>query len=70
LAPKEGIALINGTQFMASLGAEALERAKNLCKTADVIASLTLEVLRFDLNFFLSLFLIFFFFLFFIYFFI
>ena len=46
LAPKEGLALINGTQFMTSLGAEAVVRAQRLCRTADIIGALTLEVLR------------------------
>ncbi|KAI6651990.1 Histidine ammonia-lyase-like protein [Oopsacas minuta] len=40
---KEGLCLINGTQFISSLGAEAVCRAKLLCQQADVIAALTLE---------------------------
>lgn len=40
---KEGLSLINGTQFISSLGAEAVNRAKLLCLQADVIAALTLE---------------------------
>uniref|UniRef100_A0A8B9KCT0 Histidine ammonia-lyase n=1 Tax=Astyanax mexicanus TaxID=7994 RepID=A0A8B9KCT0_ASTMX len=46
LKPKEGIALINGTQMMSALGAEAVERAEAVARQADVIAALTLEVLR------------------------
>ncbi|CAH1783270.1 unnamed protein product [Owenia fusiformis] len=46
LGPKEGLALINGTQLIASLGAEALERANAICRQADIIAALTLEVLK------------------------
>ncbi|XP_026876029.2 histidine ammonia-lyase-like isoform X7 [Electrophorus electricus] len=46
LKPKEGLALINGTQMMSSLGAEAVERAEAIARQADVIAALTLEVLR------------------------
>uniref|UniRef100_A0A8C6P0A6 Histidine ammonia-lyase n=1 Tax=Nothobranchius furzeri TaxID=105023 RepID=A0A8C6P0A6_NOTFU len=46
LKPKEGLALINGTQLITSLGAEAVERALSVAKQADVIAALTLEALR------------------------
>eukprot|EP01028_Stygiella_incarcerata_P003918 TRINITY_DN181_c0_g1_i8.p1 TRINITY_DN181_c0_g1~~TRINITY_DN181_c0_g1_i8.p1 ORF type:complete len:531 (+),score=144.93 TRINITY_DN181_c0_g1_i8:1446-3038(+) len=46
LQSKEGLALINGTQFMTSLGAEALYRAEQISRQADVIACLTHEVLR------------------------
>ncbi|XP_042214176.1 histidine ammonia-lyase-like [Homarus americanus] len=46
LNAKEGIALINGTQLITSLGAEALERAEIVAKQADVVAALTLEVLK------------------------
>ena len=38
--------MINGTQFMTSLGAEALVRAKNLIVAADIIGAFTLEVLK------------------------
>ena len=41
----EGIALINGTQFMISLGCLALHDALNLCKHADIAASMRLETL-------------------------
>jgi len=42
----KGIALINGTQFIAALGAEAVERANNIAFQADVVAALTLEALQ------------------------
>uniref|UniRef100_A0A4W4FG44 Histidine ammonia-lyase n=1 Tax=Electrophorus electricus TaxID=8005 RepID=A0A4W4FG44_ELEEL len=46
LKPKEGLALINGTQMITSLGAEAVERAESMAQQADIIAALTLEVLK------------------------
>ncbi|XP_042351667.1 histidine ammonia-lyase [Plectropomus leopardus] len=46
LQPKEGLALINGTQMITSLGAEAVERAQAIAQQADIIAALTLEVLK------------------------
>lgn len=46
LKPKEGLALINGTQMITALGAEAVERARYLALQADVIAALTCEVLK------------------------
>lgn len=46
LKPKEGLALINGTQMITALGAEAVERAKYLALQADIIAALTVEVLK------------------------
>ncbi|KAI9142985.1 hypothetical protein BKA69DRAFT_1063686 [Paraphysoderma sedebokerense] len=46
LGPKEGLAMINGTQFIASLGAEALARAQLLVKQIDVVGALTLEALQ------------------------
>eukprot|EP01087_Luapelamoeba_hula_P014648 TRINITY_DN4334_c0_g1_i3.p1 TRINITY_DN4334_c0_g1~~TRINITY_DN4334_c0_g1_i3.p1 ORF type:complete len:391 (-),score=35.97 TRINITY_DN4334_c0_g1_i3:661-1746(-) len=46
LAAKEGLALINGTQFMTALGAEALSRAISLIQVADGIAALSLEALK------------------------
>ncbi|KAJ8002636.1 hypothetical protein DPEC_G00160950 [Dallia pectoralis] len=46
LKPKEGLALINGTQMITSLGAEALERALAIARQADIIAAITLEVLK------------------------
>ncbi|XP_063068176.1 histidine ammonia-lyase-like [Engraulis encrasicolus] len=46
LKPKEGVGLINGTQMISSLGAEALERAQAIARQADIIATLTLEALK------------------------
>jgi len=46
LTSKEGLALINGTQVMTSVGAHAVYDAINLSKTADVIAALTTEALN------------------------
>jgi len=46
LAAKEGLCMINGTQMMTAVGVEALVRAINCVKTADVIAALTVESLR------------------------
>lgn len=46
LGPKEGLALINGTQMVSALGALAVYRAQNLAKQADVIAALSLDVLK------------------------
>jgi len=43
LEAKEGLALINGTQFMAALGCLALIEAESLTKHADIIAALSLE---------------------------
>lgn len=46
LTSKEGLALINGTQVMTSVGAHALYDAINLSKTADIAAALTMEALN------------------------
>lgn len=46
LRAKEGLALINGTQCMTSVAAHALFDARVLARSADIIASLTLESLR------------------------
>ena len=45
-AAKEGLSLINGTQFMAVLGSFALNEAKILVETADVLAGLSLEAIK------------------------
>src|SRR4029453_6257794 len=45
LQAKEGLALLNGTQFMAAVGGLAVNRALTLIETADVAGSLSLEVL-------------------------
>jgi len=46
LTSKEGLALINGTPVMTSIGALAVYDALNLMKTADIIGAMTLEALR------------------------
>jgi histidine ammonia-lyase len=46
LGAKEGLALLNGTQAMLSLGLLALLEAQALADSADVIGSLTLDALR------------------------
>ena len=43
LAPKEGIALINGTQAMAALAAKAIIKSQLLVKLADVAGALSIE---------------------------
>jgi histidine ammonia-lyase len=43
LEPKEGIALVNGTQGMLAVGALALERGRRLAKVADIAAAMTVE---------------------------
>ncbi|SEO01520.1 histidine ammonia-lyase [Paenibacillus sp. OV219] len=46
LQAKEGLALINGTQIMTSIGTLAYVKALRLARIADVIASMTLETLH------------------------
>ena len=46
LEAKEGLALINGTQLMASLGTLALRDAERLCTVADVAGAMSLEALK------------------------
>jgi histidine ammonia-lyase len=46
LGPKEGLALINGTQFMAALGSFALLEAEQLLRVANLAGGMTLEALR------------------------
>jgi histidine ammonia-lyase len=43
LAPKEGLALVNGTQAMTAVGAHALLRAERLAALADLAGAMTLE---------------------------
>ena len=43
LEAKEGLALINGTQFMTSVGGLALARAGRVVKAADIIGAMTTE---------------------------
>jgi histidine ammonia-lyase len=46
LEAKEGLALVNGTQVMQSLGLLALRQAEILANTADVAGALSLDALR------------------------
>jgi histidine ammonia-lyase len=46
LAAKEGLSLINGTQFMAAMGALGLVRARRLAQAADLACALSLEALQ------------------------
>ncbi len=43
--PKEGLALINGTQVMSAIGTLALLKAERLCTAGDVIGAMSLEAL-------------------------
>ncbi len=43
LGPKEGLALVNGTQAMTAVGALALARAERLALLADLAGAMTLE---------------------------
>lgn len=45
LGPKEGLALINGTQFILAFAVKAVQRLHNALEAADVIGALSLEVL-------------------------
>ncbi len=40
LQAKEGLALINGTQLITSIAAEAVVRAKRVARQADVVAAM------------------------------
>jgi histidine ammonia-lyase len=46
LRAKEGLSLVNGTQFMAAIGALGLVRAWRLVRAADIACALSLEALR------------------------
>jgi histidine ammonia-lyase len=46
LQAKEGLSLVNGTQFMAAFGALGLTRALRLIKTADIACAVSLEALQ------------------------
>lgn len=46
LQAKEGLALINGTQIMTSIGTLTFIQAERLARIADVIAAMTVECLR------------------------
>ncbi|MDF2382488.1 histidine ammonia-lyase [Nostoc ellipsosporum NOK] len=45
LGPKEGLALINGTQFILAFAVKAVQRMYNCLEAADVIGAMTLEAL-------------------------
>jgi len=46
LQAKEGLSLVNGTQFMAAFAALGAVRAERLAKTADIACALSLEALQ------------------------
>jgi histidine ammonia-lyase len=46
LQAKEGLSLVNGTQFMTAYGALGLVRARRLAKTADLACALSVEALQ------------------------
>jgi histidine ammonia-lyase len=46
LQAKEGLSLVNGTQFMGAAAALALVRARRLAKTADLACALSVEALQ------------------------
>jgi histidine ammonia-lyase len=46
LRAKEGLSLVNGTQFMAAFGALGLIRGRRLAKAADLACALSLEALQ------------------------
>jgi len=45
LGPKEGLALINGTQFILAFAVKAVERLHNCLEAADIIGAMSLEAL-------------------------
>lgn len=51
LGAKEGLSLINGTQFMSSIGCHLIDKAQKLLKISDIATSLTLEALQSKTNF-------------------
>src|SRR5437763_6354014 len=46
LAAKEGLSLVNGTQFMAAFGALGVVRARRLARAADIACAISLEALQ------------------------
>ena len=46
LASKEGLSLVNGTQFMAAMASLGVVRARRLAATADLACALSLESLQ------------------------
>ena len=45
LGPKEGLALINGTQFILAFAIKAVQRMHNCLEAADIIGAMSLEAL-------------------------
>lgn len=45
LGPKEGLALINGTQFILAFATQAVQRMHNCLEAADIIGAMSLEAL-------------------------
>jgi histidine ammonia-lyase len=45
LGPKEGLALINGTQFIVAFAVKAVQRLHNCLEAADIIGAMSLEAL-------------------------
>jgi len=45
LGPKEGLALINGTQFIVAYAVKAVQRMHNCLEAADIIGAMSLEAL-------------------------
>jgi histidine ammonia-lyase len=45
LGPKEGLALINGTQFILAFAVKAVQRMHNCLESADIIGAMSLEAL-------------------------
>ncbi len=46
LGPKEGLALINGTQFILSFAVKCVQRMHNCLEVADIIGAMSLEALQ------------------------
>ncbi len=50
LTYKEGLALINGTQFMLAHAAKAVQRMQNILDAADMVGAMTLDALKGSLS--------------------
>lgn len=44
--PKDGLSLLNGTQYMTALGSEAVELSKILARSADIVSAMSLDGIR------------------------